>query len=104
MVASQVKKVLFGRRQGPMRGWILVHGRRYLPCTACSMSPRGALLEVDQIPNRLPFRFRLAFDAWDVTFDCEVRTIGGHGVSVLFEDNEAASADTYDRSGAARPG
>jgi hypothetical protein len=104
MITPQCRKTLFGRRQGPLRGWIPVHGRRYLPCTARSMSPRGALLEVEQLPTRLPFRFRLAFDAWDMTFDCEVRNIGLHVVSVLFEDDEASSADLYAKDEAAPPG
>lgn len=97
MVKQQPDSTPFGRRRGVVSAWIRVHGRRYLPCVVRNLSKHGALLEFNEVPRRLPFDFQLAIEPSGAVYDCEVRHLGAHGVSVLFSNHDAlAPPDDHD--------
>lgn len=74
----------FGRRKTVIRAWILITGRRELPCLVRNLSPGGALLDL-AVPSWMPFQFQLKFADDGSVVDCEMRHKGENGIGVLFQ-------------------
>ena len=64
-------------------GWIVVAGRRELPCRIINLTPKGAFLEM-QPPAWLPFSFELLRDGDPAAVRCEIRHVMPNGIGVRF--------------------
>lgn len=72
IMAKQLERREFGRRQSGSTGWIRIPGRPKLSCRIVNETPKGALLEL-QVPSWLPFQFELVVEADKVVHTCEIR-------------------------------
>jgi hypothetical protein len=90
----RVERRQFGRRTTALHAWIRIAGRPQIACMVRNLSDSGALLEFD-VPDWLPFRFRLAIEATGLECDCETRHNGTNGIGVSFiaaKDRRASEA------------
>jgi hypothetical protein len=75
----------FGRRGSHWHAWVVMNGRRRLPCIVLNISKTGALLEfADILPNTS--QFRLIVEGYDLEIDCHVRHVRSQSVGVYFTD------------------
>lgn len=83
-VKQQQDRRGFGRRKTVILAWILITGRRELPCVVRNLSVGGALLDL-HVPSWVPFQFQLKFADDGAVVDCEMRHKGENGIGVLFK-------------------
>ncbi len=75
----------FGRRGSYWHAWVVMNGRRRLPCIVLNLSKTGALLEfADILPNTS--QFRLIVEGHDLDIECHVRHVRRQSVGVYFTD------------------
>lgn len=75
----------FGRRGSLWHAWVVMNGRRRLPCVVRTISKTGALLEfADLLPNTS--QFRLVVEGHGLDLECNVRHVRSHSVGVYFSD------------------
>jgi hypothetical protein len=73
----------FGRRSSYWHAWVIMNGKRRLPCVVLNISKTGALLEfADILPNTS--QFRLVIESHDFDVECQVRHIRSQFVGVYF--------------------
>lgn len=73
----------FGRRTTCLHAWVKIPGRPQIACLVRNLSVGGALLEFD-VPDWLPYRFRLHIEASGFMTNCETRHVGTRAVGVMF--------------------
>jgi hypothetical protein len=86
---SFVERRQFGRRQTNVHGWIVLDGKRRLPCIVRNVSEGGALLELD-VPKSLPFWFNLVVECKGFEARCEIRHSNETSLGVRFVRVETA--------------
>jgi hypothetical protein len=96
MTTSHHDRRQFGRRTTFLHAWIRIPGRPPLPCIVRNLSVKGALLELD-VPDWLPYEFRLRIDASGFDVDCELRHKGKNGCGVMFVEHDGARDRPADR-------
>jgi hypothetical protein len=108
-MATTLQIPAFGRRHAHQLAWIIVAGRKRIPCKVIFTSEEAALLECTP-PTWLPFRFELQIQGQPTIRICETKRIVGWGVEVYFVDPEpaaqrsSASSDIFDVGAWSGPG
>lgn len=77
----------FGRRTTALHAWIKIPGRPQIACVVRNLSVGGALVEFD-VPEWLPYRFRLHVEATGFETNCETRHVGERAVGVMFVETK----------------
>ncbi|MFN3867864.1 MAG: PilZ domain-containing protein [Hyphomicrobiaceae bacterium] len=73
----------FGRRTTALHAWIKIPGRPQMACIVRNLSVTGALLELE-VPDWMPYRFRLVVEAAQFDVSCEIRHKGANSLGVMF--------------------
>lgn len=90
MTHGQHERRQFGRRTTFLHAWIKIPGRPTMPCIVRNLSVNGALLEFD-VPDWMPYSFRLRIEASNFEVDCELRHKGDKGCGVMFVESKTAT-------------
>ena len=86
-----IERRQFGRRTTSLHGWIKIQGRPQIACHGRNLSVGGALIELD-VPDWLPYRFRLVIEATRFETDGETRHKGSTSVGVMFVESRDTRA------------
>lgn len=79
----RIERRQFGRRTTSLHAWIRIPGRPQIACHVRNLSVGGALIDLD-VPDWLPYRFRLVIEATRFETDCETRHRGERSIGVMF--------------------